>query len=670
MELYNHTAFILTSDHGEGLGEHDEMTHGVFLYDSTLHIPLIMRFPGINPTSISEVCRNIDIFPTILHYCGIQSPGNIQGISLLPLMVGKEKDLGLELIMESRYASENFGWSPLAGIRTREWKYIKAPTPELYDLITDTKEIRNLWGDHGEKGEQLQQRWQDLCAQVQKQKQFDSATTALTPQVREQMKSLGYVWFASEGEEREIDPKEMAPLLDKLDKGVIYYTMGKYDEAIRELKKLIDLNPKNSMGHFHLGCAYFLKGDLNQAKDHFIKVTELDPRHIDAYNYLGYIYAEENDLTKAEETFKYVLKLNPSFSEGHYNLGILFYRQGDFQKSLEEFRMATKLNPHHLEGLYNLGSLYFDLNQFKEAEEILQRALALNPDHPQTRNSLGKLYNKQKEYEKAEEHFLAAIRADGLYKEAFNNLASVYITRGQYNEALKNLETAVSIDQNFGDAYYNLGVAYRALGDFVKALEYLRRTSDTGFYGYELCYATGDTFLRLQQYEDARKWLRQAVSLNPDSWKGHFDLAVALSAGDYNLNEAIGEYKRAIALDPGAAAPYINLGIIYFQKNELPLATQLWQQALEVEPDNIEAQINIGGAYVQMGLYERAVERYKQSLLLHPENLTLYYNLAIAYLHQKNNKEAIICLHRALKIDPDFDAGKKLLDLAQNWGGE
>ncbi len=666
MNIYDHTAFILTSDHGEGLGEHEEMTHGVFLYDSTLHVPLIIRLPGITNRSIPALCRNIDIFPTIMDYCGLPCPDNVQGMSLLPLMLGEKKDLGLEILIESRYASENFGWANLSGIRSKEWKYINAPTPELYHLTIDPTESNNVWKSLPEIARQQEQMWQRIYANIEGQKEFDSQAIPLTPQVREQMRSLGYVWSYSSAD-KQIDPKEMAPVLEKLDKGVIYYTMGKYDEAIRELTELLRLNPENAMAHFHLGRALFLKQNIAQAKVHFIKVTQLYPRHIDAYNYLGYIYSDLNDLKEAEKAFLQILELNPGFSDGHYNLGVLYYKQGDFQRSMEEFKQATQINPNHSEGFYNLGSLYLDMDMLEEAEECLRRAQALDTNHPYINNSLGKLYNKKMEYEKATEAFLAAIQIDPLYKEAHNNLASVYIQLKRYNDALTHLEEALFIDNNFSDALYNLGVVHRSLGDFVKALEYLRRAENTGFYGYELCFTMGDTYLRLVQYEQARLWLDKAVSINPGSWKAHFNFAAALSAGGYDIKGAIEAYEKVIDLQPEIVGTYVNLGTLYFQQGNLPQAVKLWMQALDFDSNNIEAQINLGAAYIQMGLYGFAVERYKHALQLQPENMSLYYNIALAYLHQNKKKEAIISLRRALRIDPGFEAGKKLLDLAEAW---
>lgn len=669
MNIYDQTLFVVTSDHGEGLGEHEEMTHGVFLYDTTLHIPLIIRLPGIEPVRVSELCRIIDIYPTILEYSKLSHPEHINGVSLLPLIFGRRMDLGLELLIESRYASENFGWANLSGIRTNEWKYIDAPIPELYNIISDPQEMLNLWKDQPDSGMQLKVKWQTEYARTNAGKHLDSQITALTPEVREQMKSLGYVWYPpSEGPP--VDPKQVAPLLDKLDKGVIYYTMGRYEEAINELKGLIELNPHNPMGHFHLGAAYFLKGNLPQAKVFFKQVTELDSRNIDAYNYMGYIHAQLNDIEEAKKAFLRALELNPNFGDGHYNLGIIFYREGDFKRALSEFHQATKLNPGHLEGFYNLGNMYLDIGEFAESERYLKKAIEIDPNHPQTRNSLGKLYNKHGEYEKAEKEFLAAISADATYKEALNNLASVHIHQKMYNDAQIILEKAIAIDEHFGDALYNLGVVYRGSSDFVKALEYLKRAEAVGFLGYELCFALGDTYLNLQQFDEARRWLRKAVTLNPDSWKAHFDLAVALASGRYDVQGAIEEYERVIVMQPGILESYINLGIIHFQQGKLNMAVQLWQQVLTADPDNIEAQINLGAAYIQMGLNDLAVETYKRALVLQPGNLSLYYNLAIAYLHQKKNQQAIVSLNQALKIDPGFEAGKKLLDIANSWGGE
>jgi len=137
--LAENTLIVLTGDHGEGLGDHQERTHGIFIYDTTLHIPLIFTCPQLLPKSmrIKSLVRLIDIAPTILAIAGNKPFKDMQGVSLLPLMQGKTNNLDLILYCESFYPQYSHNWSPLVGLRTEKWKYIEAPMKELYRIDRD-----------------------------------------------------------------------------------------------------------------------------------------------------------------------------------------------------------------------------------------------------------------------------------------------------------------------------------------------------------------------------------------------------------------------------------------------------------------------------------------------------------------------------------------------------
>jgi arylsulfatase A-like enzyme len=139
---FAHTAVIVTADHGESLGDHGEQSHGIFIYQSVLHVPLIVRWPGIAPRRVTELVRLIDLAPTILALEHITAPP-MDGSSLIPLLTGASH-LELDGYAESMYP-RRFGWSPLRSLRAGRFKLIEAPRPELYDLETDPEEQRNVY---------------------------------------------------------------------------------------------------------------------------------------------------------------------------------------------------------------------------------------------------------------------------------------------------------------------------------------------------------------------------------------------------------------------------------------------------------------------------------------------------------------------------------------------
>src|SRR5271155_1676913 len=153
--VYDNAVIVVTGDHGEGLGEHGEETHGLFLYDSTLHIPLLLKTPGAahHGTVIDAEVRTTDILPTILSATGVAPPAELNGESLLPLL---EQASGAPALPNRALFGETdyplrWGWAPLRALRTENAKLIEAPRPELYNLQADPKELKDLYASDASK---------------------------------------------------------------------------------------------------------------------------------------------------------------------------------------------------------------------------------------------------------------------------------------------------------------------------------------------------------------------------------------------------------------------------------------------------------------------------------------------------------------------------------------
>ena len=144
--LYDRSFIVLMSDHGESLGEHQEMHHGYFIYDATLKVPLILKFPGsrFRGTRLTNKVRCVDVAPTILQQLSIPSPPSFQGESLLAMVAGKRAGVDLPVYSETYYPKIHFNWSPLFSYQPGDDKYIEAPRSELYDTRTDRQELNNI----------------------------------------------------------------------------------------------------------------------------------------------------------------------------------------------------------------------------------------------------------------------------------------------------------------------------------------------------------------------------------------------------------------------------------------------------------------------------------------------------------------------------------------------
>lgn len=206
-QLLDRTVIVVTGDHGESLGEHGERDHGVFVYESVLHVPLIVRAPAVAPTRVSGVVRLTDVMPTVLDALRVSSPP-VDGVSLLPVAMGRHEDVDLEAYAESQYP-ERLGWSGLRAMRDGRYKFIDAPRPELYDLDDDPYERTNLYDARPALVATLAAK---AGAIFQSSRPGAAQDRAASPDVQARLASLGYVAgpvpVAAGESHRRPDPKD------------------------------------------------------------------------------------------------------------------------------------------------------------------------------------------------------------------------------------------------------------------------------------------------------------------------------------------------------------------------------------------------------------------------------------------------------------------------------
>jgi choline-sulfatase len=184
--LLDESLVIVAGDHGESLGDHGEETHGMFVYDEALRVPLIVRGPGIGQRRVRAAVRLIDVMPTVLESFGLRAP-SVAGVSLTGLISGAHEP-PREVYAESRYP-ERFGWGSLRALRAGRWKIIDAPRPELYDVVADPGEQRNLFDSNPRVAAALLDRLRTEYAQANP----GSASTVIDRAAADRLASLGYV---------------------------------------------------------------------------------------------------------------------------------------------------------------------------------------------------------------------------------------------------------------------------------------------------------------------------------------------------------------------------------------------------------------------------------------------------------------------------------------------
>ncbi|MGA1841728.1 MAG: sulfatase-like hydrolase/transferase, partial [bacterium] len=312
--LTQNTLIVLAGDHGEGLGDHHERTHGIFIYDTTIWVPLIFSCPRILPKSrrISSLVRLVDITPTILEIIAYKIPEHMQGVSLSPWMLKKAKMPELAIYCETFYPKSTHNWSPLKGIRTETWKYIEAPVKELYRLDKDPHEKVNLFKKEKDQAETMAKEFAKLVRNI-KVEETVSKTLELDKEMHEKLRSLGYVWTPTSGEERKEypDPKEMINVLEYIDKGAAYFAEAQYEKAAPLFKKVLELHPEDTEAYVTLGHIYEAMEDNEKSIESFKQALKLEPENLRIYIQLGVSYMKTEQYEKGMETFKRARDFNP-----------------------------------------------------------------------------------------------------------------------------------------------------------------------------------------------------------------------------------------------------------------------------------------------------------------------------------------------------------------------
>ena len=276
LDLYNSTLLIITSDHGEGLNEHLERTHGYFIYHSTVHVPIIIKIPGVSKgRKIDSVAGLVDIVPTVCSLLNI-TPGSVmQGKDLSPLFMGKsEAESQQRYIYCESFDPTQYGCNPLLGVVDGRWKYIQAPRQELYDLVEDVGEKENLIHKHPKLARVMQDNLK-LILQEQVRTNLSGTQFALDDENRKRLESLGYIGISSgasesfEFDDTKDDPKDWIRLSQQVMLVNSYLKVKQYDTAETIIRRMIAEKPEYLPSYFMLGRIAFEQNNIDESITHF-----------------------------------------------------------------------------------------------------------------------------------------------------------------------------------------------------------------------------------------------------------------------------------------------------------------------------------------------------------------------------------------------------------------
>ena len=487
--LKEKTIVIVTGDHGEGLGEHEEMTHAMFVYNATQHVPLILHIPGASGKRVPGVVRHIDLFPTILDLIGVSVPKEIQGTTLVPLMNGN-KDPKRTAYSESIYAEMHYGWSPLKSITTDQYKYIEAPKAELYDRLEDPKETRNLIVEKANYAKVLRDQLNELVAAYSSKDL--QGPQKMDPETEEKLRALGYIGGQAQSttQSRQIDPKDKIHLARGLQLGSAHTQAQRYQEAIDTLLPILKEDPAMTDAHFMAGVSYIGLKQLDQAIDELRKTIVLRPDHTMALYNLGYAFELKGDKQEALEWFLAVLKFEPKHMYSNLKIAHLYRQMNQpeiarpyFMRAMEGYQhfLANTKTDKAKSALHStVGEIYFGARELENAERHYKAAIDLTPDRETLHYNLAQIYEAKGNVQAAVEEYQRETEIDPKNFKAFNNLGLLYRHARQFDRAAACFQKVVELLPDDPRGYLMLATTYRDMGRIQEANQILQQARGRG----------------------------------------------------------------------------------------------------------------------------------------------------------------------------------------------
>jgi choline-sulfatase len=382
---YANALIVVVGDHGEGLGEHGEDTHGLFLYDSTLHVPLIIKMPaGANSgTVIDTQVRTTDILPTVLELTKVSAPTELNGESLVPLIT-KQSQTEHILFSETDYPLR-FGWAPLHALRADEMKLIQSPRPELYNLKSDPGEMKNVYSADAAQVKTLDTEMAKWEAKLPATAANKTGQDLPDPKDKVAVQNMLHNAMLASDDNRSGDARGFLEKALQLDPssatalrqlGENEFAAGDYQKAATHLKRACELRPEDSTAAFELGQALEKSGDFAGARDALESSLKLAPSQMPARLLLGHVYLKLKDGKNAEDQFEAAQLVDSNNVEARLGLAEAQIQESKFSDVLPDLEPLANADPPNTEALRLLAKAYRGLGREQDAQQAEARASA------------------------------------------------------------------------------------------------------------------------------------------------------------------------------------------------------------------------------------------------------------------------------------------------------
>jgi len=401
--LAENTLVVITADHGESLGEHDEHTHGYLLYDVTLRVPLILRC-GKRLGAGAHVDRRVslvDVAPTVLSLLGINTEVTFDGVDLTqPIPANRP------LFAETYHGWIEYGWAALLAVYAGDYKLIHGPDPEMYDLAHDPTERENLVAQQAERVASMTDALSGLFgSELQGDAALDG-THALGPEELARLQGLGYAFGggseAAQGQPR-VDPKARIDLVNSIFEIQCYYQpLGKHRTAVQMLEALVDKYPDSYSALYNLGLAYWADEQPDKAEAALRECIALRPTAAEAPHRLATWLIEQGDFAEAVDLLTQLSDQESGTLGVQCDLAKALVALKRYQEAAAHARIAFGLDSSSLDAVNALAETLPRIGRSDELRDRLETALAEHPARFAIRRALAQQLLRLHRYDDAE----------------------------------------------------------------------------------------------------------------------------------------------------------------------------------------------------------------------------------------------------------------------------
>jgi arylsulfatase A-like enzyme/Tfp pilus assembly protein PilF len=413
--LFNGSLIAVMADHGEAFGEHGENHHGIFLYDETIHVPLLVKLPGQrHGRRIETRVGLVDVAPSILKTAHIPVPAAMQGEPVF----SESGDSGLAraIYSESGYGRLSFGWSMLRSWRAGNYLYIEAPERELYNETDDPKAEHNLAPNSTAVVETTAAQLTEFRHKTSSE---SKETPRLTAEQSESLHALGYLGPSSsqisqDRNEGGADPKQKIAIANLLYQALVDSENQRYAEAAATLEEVLKQEPNASIAYLQLGRAYVALKEYQKAIPPLQRVVATAPDNALAHYELGCALVKTGQWNEATPQFEAAVSQINSSSMMHFYLALVYQQTSRNDDPLTEFQSAVRLDAKNFAANLLLGRMYVKRQQAAVALPYLQKAVKLRPDAIDPHRILAEAYAQLGQDANANSEFSEAERIHAL----------------------------------------------------------------------------------------------------------------------------------------------------------------------------------------------------------------------------------------------------------------